>query len=114
MNLTIVIKIIGVILFIYSLIVFYIYLKQRSLLYIPNIDNYDDESLTINAKEIFIQNSEGNDLRSLFYEHPIPTKNTLLMLHGNAGPIENRFYKINKLAKYNQKYSFNIMEVLQW
>ena len=45
MNLTIVIKIIGVILFIYFLIVFYIYLKQRSLLYIPNIDNYDDEPL---------------------------------------------------------------------
>ena len=102
MNLTIVIKIIGVILFIYFLIVFYIYLKQRSLLYIPNIDNYDDEPLTINAKEIFIQNSDGNDLRSLFFEHPMPTKNTLLMLHGNAGPIENRFYKINKLAKYNQ------------
>ena len=84
---------------IYLIIVFYVYSKQRSLLYIPNIDNYDDEPLTINAKEIFIQNSEGNDLRSLFFEHPIPTKNTLLMLHGNAGPIENRFYKINKLAK---------------
>ena len=24
------------------------------------------------------------------------------MFHGNAGPIENRFYKINKLSKYEQ------------
>ena len=24
------------------------------------------------------------------------------MFHGNAGPIENRFYKINKLSKYDQ------------
>lgn len=102
MNLALIFKIIGIILLLYFLIVFYVYLKQRSLLYIPNIDNYDDESLIVDAKEIFIKNSEGNNLRSLFYQSPNTTKNTLLMFHGNAGPIENRFYKINKLAKYNQ------------
>ena len=102
MNLSLIFKIIGILLLIYCLIVFYVYLKQRSLLYIPNIDNYDDEALTIDAQEVFVTNSNGNKLRSLFYTNPNNTKNTLLMFHGNAGPIENRFYKINKLAKYNQ------------
>ena len=102
MNLPLTLKIIAIIFFIYFLIVFYVYSKQRSLLYVPNIDNYDDEPLTINADEVFILNSDGNKLRSLFYKNPSNTKNTLLMFHGNAGPIENRFYKINKLAKYKQ------------
>ena len=40
---------------------FYVYSKQRSLLYVPNIDNYDDETLIINANEVFIENSEIQD-----------------------------------------------------
>ena len=102
MNLSILIKVLSIVLIVYLLIVIYVYVKQRSLLYLPNIDNYDDELLTIDAKEIFIENSEGIDLRSIYYQHPSDTKNTLLMFHGNAGPIENRFYKINKLSKYKQ------------
>ena len=102
MNLSILIKVLSIVLSVYLLIVIYVYVKQRSLLYLPNIDNYDDELLTIDAKEIFIENSEGIDLRSIYYQHPSDTKNTLLMFHGNAGPIENRFYKINKLSKYKQ------------
>ena len=68
MNLSLIFKIIGILLLIYCLIVFYVYLKQRSLLYIPNIDNYDDEALTIDAQEVFITNSNGNKLRSLLYK----------------------------------------------
>ena len=102
MNISLFLKIIGIIFVVYLIIVFYVYSKQRSLLYVPNIDNYDDEILTINANEVFIENSDGNKLRSIFYESPSATKNTLLMFHGNAGPIENRFYKLNKLSKYNQ------------
>ena len=102
MNISLFLKIIGIIFVIYLIIVFYVYSKQRSLLYIPNIDNYDDETLIIDVNEVFIENSDGNKLRSVFYESPKTTKNTLLMFHGNAGPIENRFYKLNKLSKYNQ------------
>ena len=102
MNLSLLIKFLSIIIIFYLLIVIYVYVKQRSLLYLPNIDNYDDELLTIDAKEIFIENSEGIDLRSIYYQHPSDTKNTLVMFHGNAGPIENRFYKINHLSKYKQ------------
>ena len=95
MNMSLFLKIIGIIFIIYLIIVFYVYSKQRSLLYVPNIDNYDDETLIIDVNEVFIENSDGNKLRSVFYESPKTTKNTLLMFHGNAGPIENRFYKLN-------------------
>ena len=102
MNLSLVIKFLSIVLLVYLLVVIYVYVKQRSLLYLPNIDNYDDELLTIDVNNIFIQNSEGINLRSIYYQHPSDTKNTLVMFHGNAGPIENRFYKINHLSKYKQ------------
>ena len=41
MNISLFLKIIGIIIVIYLIIVFYVYSKQRSLLYVPNIDNYD-------------------------------------------------------------------------
>jgi len=102
MNLSLFLKILFIIILIYSIIVLYVYLKQRSLLYVPNIDNYDDEKLIISVEKIYITNSDNNKLRSIYYEHPSKTKNTLVMFHGNAGPIENRFYKINKLSRYKQ------------
>ena len=102
MNISLIIKIILVLFLLYISVVIFVYLKQRSLLYLPNVDNYDDESLIINANEIFIDNNDGDQLRSIFFQHPSITKTTLLMFHGNAGPIENRFYKINKLSKYEQ------------
>ena len=54
MNLSLFLKILSIIAFIYFLVVFYVYIKQRSLLYLPNIDNYDDEQLIIPVEEIFI------------------------------------------------------------
>ena len=57
MNISLFLKIIGIIIVIYLIIVFYVYSKQRSLLYVPNIDNYDDETLSINANEVFIDSA---------------------------------------------------------
>ena len=79
MNYSLTIKIILILLFIYLLIIFYDYTKQRSLLYVPQIDNYDDELLIIPAKQVFIENSSNIKLRSIFYKHPSNTKTTLLM-----------------------------------
>jgi hypothetical protein len=70
MNLSLFLKIIGIIVIIYLIVVFYVYFKQRSLLYVPNIDNYSDEELVINVDEVFIENSDGNKLRSVFYKNP--------------------------------------------
>ena len=70
MNYSLTIKIILILLFIYLLIIFYVYTKQRSLLYVPQIDNYDDELLIIPAEQVFIENSSNIKLRSIFYKHP--------------------------------------------
>ena len=103
MNFSLFLKFLIAFVLIYLAIIIYVYIKQRSLLYLPNIDNYDDEVLSVPVEKVYIKNSNGDDLRSVFYESPKKTKNTLLMLHGNAGPIENRFYKINKLLKYDRQ-----------
>jgi hypothetical protein len=91
MNLSLFLKIIGIIVVIYLIVVFYVYSKQRSLLYLPNIDNYSDEELVINTDKVFIENGDGNKLRSVFYQNPDKTNNTLLMFHGNAGPSKIDF-----------------------
>ena len=51
MNLSLVIKFLSIVLLVYLLVVIYVYVKQRSLLYLPNIDNYDDELLIIDIKK---------------------------------------------------------------
>ena len=102
MNISLIIKIIIILCLLYIGVVAFVYIKQRSLLYLPGVDNYEDERLIINTNQVFIQNKEGDELRSIFFKHPNSIKTTLLMFHGNAGPIENRFYKVNKLSKYEQ------------
>lgn len=102
MNFSLILKIFLIIIIAYIAIVIFVYSIQRSLLYIPDIDSYEDEELTINYKKVNITNSQGNSLRSIFYENEKTTKTTLVMFHGNAGPIENRFYKINKLSHFEQ------------
>ena len=102
MNYSLILKIFLIVTLIYIGIVIFIYSIQRSLLYIPKIDSYDDEQLIINYKNVNIYNSQGNALRSIFHENEKKTNTTLVMFHGNAGPIENRFYKINKLAQFEQ------------
>ena len=101
-NISLTSKVIILMILAYIFITFLVYLNQRSLLYLPNVDSYDDEDLIIEVENISILNSDGNSLRSIFYKHPSNTKKTLVMFHGNAGPIENRFYKVNKLSKYKQ------------
>ena len=73
MNYSLTIKIILILLFIYLLIIFYVYTKQRSLLYVPQIDNYDDE---------FKKSSAEKKAESLF-----------------KFVYENREYKENKTLK---------------
>ena len=73
MNFAITLKIIASLLAIYLLIVLYVYVKQRSLLYLPNIDNYEDENLNVAAENIYIKNTDNINLRSLYAGKSIPS-----------------------------------------
>lgn len=66
MNISLIIKIIIILCLLYIGVVAFVYLKQRSLLYLPGVDNYEDERLIINTNQVFIQNKDGDDLRSIF------------------------------------------------
>ena len=85
------------ILIIYSLVLIYIYIFQRNLLYHPKENNYLDNQIDFEYKEIFIPVNENIKLKSWIIEKDFKKNKTLIFFHGNAGNLNNRIYKINEL-----------------
>ena len=75
------------------------YLNQRKLMYLPSENNYLDDEVNFNYKEIFIEVENNIKLKSWLIEKDLATKKTLIFFHGNAGNLSNRVYKLNKLIK---------------
>ena len=86
---------------VYILIVTYMYLNQRKLMYLPSENNYLDDEVNFNYKEIFIEVENNIKLKSWLIEKDLATKKTLIFFHGNAGNLSNRVYKLNKLSELN-------------
>ena len=84
---------------VYILIVTYMYLNQRKLMYLPSENNYLDDEVNFNYKEIFIEVENNIKLKSWLIEKDLATKKTLIFFHGNAGNLSNRVYKLNKLSE---------------
>ena len=88
-------KFIILIISIYLLILVFLYFYQGKLLYHPNINSYADaDNLEIKIKKVKISTSDHHNLLGWFYEKDI-SKKTILFLHGNAGSLNNRIYKLN-------------------
>ena len=85
------------ILIIYSLVLIYIYIFQRNLLYHPKENNYLDNQIDFEYKEIFIPVNENIKLKSWIIEKDFKKNKTLIFFHGNAGNLNNRIYKVNEL-----------------
>jgi len=79
----------------YFAIVIYTYIFQRNLLYHPNENNYSDNELISNLKKVKIKTKDNIELKSWYYSKNSNDYKTILFLHGNAGDLENRIYKIN-------------------
>ena len=123
MNISLFLKIIGIIIVIYLIIVFYVYSKQRSLLYVPNIDNYDDsvgkkeEIKNIMARET---DSNGNKIFTLasgislllFYAFAMQCMSTLAVVKKETNswkwPIL-QFIIMTALAYFISLISFQIL-----
>ena len=90
-----------VIILIYSLFLIYNYIFQRNLLYYPKENNYLENQIDFEYKEIFIRTNDGYDLKGWFHEKDKIKKKTLVFFHGNAGDLNNRIYKLNKLKNFN-------------
>ena len=94
--------ILGILIFLYVLIGFFIYIFQGKLLYHPGANNYlDDASLNHKIKKIYIPSDQK---LVAWYFKKNPKYKTLLFFHGNAGKIDNRIYKLNEFSKLNVNY----------
>ena len=83
----------------YLLIVLFVYIYQRSLLYHPSENNYLNDKINFSYKEIYIQTDENIQLKSWLIKKDLKKFKTILLFHGNAGNLFNRVYKLNELNK---------------
>ena len=97
------------VIFIYLIIIAYMYLNQRKLLYLPSENNYLDDQIDFNFKEVFIDVEKNLKLKAWLIENDFKNKKTLVFFHGNAGNLSNRTYKLNQLSKLD----LNII-ILAW
>lgn len=83
----------------YFVIILFVYLYQRSLLYHPSENNYLNNKINFSYEEIFIETDDNIKLKSWFIEKDLKKFKTILLFHGNAGNLFNRVYKLNELNK---------------
>ncbi len=89
---------------IYIAIIVFFYLFQRSFLYFPDENNYlTTEVINKENKVVYIQTKDNLNLKSYLYFEK-SNKNTILFLHGNAGTLNNRIYKLNIFKKLGFNY----------
>ena len=89
---------------IYFIVLTYIYLFQRNLLYHPSVNGYQGDETKFDYEEVFIQNSEGIKLKAWLHKKDLINKKTILFFHGNAGNLTNRNYKLNELSKLDLNF----------
>ena len=83
--------------FFYFVVLVFVYFYQRNLLYHPFENNYQNDKIDFNYKEIFIKVDDEIKLKAWFINKDIKKNKTLLFFHGNAGDLTNRVHKLNKL-----------------
>lgn len=81
----------------YLVILILVYFYQRSLLYHPFENNYQNDKIEFDYEEVFIKIEDDIKLKSWFIKKDIYKKKTLIFFHGNAGNLTNRIHKLNKL-----------------
>ena len=89
---------------IYFIVLTYIYLFQRNLLYHPSVNGYQGDKINFDYEEVFIENNEGIKLKAWLHKKDLINKKTILFFHGNAGDLNNRNYKLNELSKLDVNF----------
>jgi len=72
-------------------------------MYHPDINSYDDTDIQFKFKKISIPSTERIVLNS-WYSFKDPSYKTLVFFHGNAGNLNNRIYKLNKINELNVNF----------
>ena len=86
---------------IYLILLTLIYINQRKLLYLPSENNYLDDPINFTYNEFFIEVDKDVEIKSWLIEKDLKKYKTILFLHGNAGNLFNRSYKLNRLNELN-------------
>ena len=89
---------------VYLLVVLIMYFLQRTFLYFPDVDNYLTEEKIQGAPDtVYIDSEKNIKLYSWFY-FDNPAAKTVLFLHGNAGTLNSRIYKLNYFRDLGLNY----------
>ena len=83
----------------YILVLIYIYINQRNLLYHPEDNSYLEDKIEFNHEEIWIKTEKDIKLKSWLIKKDLKKYKTLIFFHGNAGNLFNRVHKLNELNK---------------
>ena len=94
---------------IYLILLIVIYFNQRNLLYLPSENNNLDDPIKFVYEEHFIKVDKDIKIKSWLIKKDLNKYKTLLFLHGNAGNLFNRSYKLNEL----NKLELNIL-IISW
>ena len=86
---------------IYLILLTLIYINQRKLLYLPSENNYLDDPINFTYDEFFIEVDKDVKIKSWLIEKDLKKYKTILFLHGNAGNLFNRSYKLNRFNELN-------------
>ena len=93
--------------FFYVLLLMVVFFFQRNLLYHPSVDNYLKNQYVTKPAEIekvTITTKDNIELTGWFYRQNLSELKTILFLHGNAGSLENRTYKLNHFKNLNVNF----------
>ena len=71
------------------------YAFQSKLLYHPMVNNYFSDKLIVPIEKVRVKSLDDIELLSWYYNKDLKKYKTILFLHGNAGALENRIYKLN-------------------
>ena len=93
-----------ILILIYFFILVSTYFFQINLLYHPSFNNYSGEQIIVPIEKVKIKTGDGIELLSWFHSKDIKNYKTILFLHGNAGSLENRIYKINHFKDINVNF----------
>jgi fermentation-respiration switch protein FrsA (DUF1100 family) len=92
------------VLVVYLVITLSLYLFQRNLLYYPSENNYSGDRLTVPIEKVKIKTQDNIELLSWYHKKNVSDYKTILFLHGNAGSLEDRIYKLNFLGNLDVNF----------
>ena len=91
----------------YILLLIAAFFFQRNLLYHPSGDSYSKGMAweePIEIEKVKIKTDADIQLLAWFYNENIKKFKTILLLHGNAGSLESRIYKLNHFKDLNVNF----------